>query len=59
MNDESVEIPWAEISQANPNFSDRLFSEGVRPVYDEDGDTLIIVIGEGGVSLTKHAIDAI
>ncbi len=57
MNDESVEIPWAKIAQANPNLSDRLFREGVSLVYDEDGDTLIIIIGEGGVSLTKQAIN--
>ena len=47
------------IAMANVDLQERLFKEGVTLVYDEDGDTLLITIGESVAAITKQMVDGI
>ena len=47
------------IGQANLDLAERLYSEGVFITYDEDGDTLLITIGQGQPAITTHVVDGI
>ncbi len=48
-----------QIMAANADLQDRLFNEGVHLVYDEDGDTLLIAIGEGKLAITKSSVGGV
>ncbi|MBI4310460.1 MAG: hypothetical protein HY681_01655 [Chloroflexi bacterium] len=51
-----VPVDWEAIARANADLQERLFNEGVHLVYDLDGDTLFVDIGEGGPAITKHLL---
>lgn len=50
-------INWAKVGERNGDLSERLASEGLDVTYDEDGDTLLITIGEASHALTEEVLD--
>ncbi len=48
------QVGWDAINRVNVDIGDRLCEEGVSIYYDEDGDTLLITIGEPRSAIAKQ-----
>ena len=59
MKDKPSEIDFELVTQKNNNFTERLLNEGVSIAYDEDGDTLIMTIGQPRDAVTEQILDGI
>lgn len=59
MEDKPTPLDGEQMSRANLDLTERLFYEGVRLVYDEDGDTLLVTIGQEQPAITTHVIDGV
>lgn len=59
MLDRPKEIDPEAVTRANIDLSERIFREGLSIVYDDDGDTLLLTIGEGAEAITQQFIDGI
>jgi len=59
MNEEPAQLDYEAVARANTDLSERLFREGVSIIYDEDGDTLLVDIGEGGEAIADHVVDGL
>ncbi len=57
MDKEEQVTDWVDVGRRNADLGERLALEGITIVYDEDGDTLFVTIGEGGEALTEHVFD--
>ena len=57
--DRRTKLDHEAVARANADLSERLFREGVSITYDEDGDTLLIDIGEGGEAIADHVVDGL
>ena len=57
MNDRPVELDYKAVALANGDLSERLSGEGVSITYDDDGDTILIDIGEGGEAIADHFVN--
>lgn len=53
------QIGWDAIKRVNVDVGDRLCEEGVSIIYDEDGDTLLITIGEPRSAIAKQLAGSI
>lgn len=53
------QIGWDAINRVNVDIGDRLCEEGISIIYDEDGDTLLITIGEPRSAIAKQLVDCI
>jgi hypothetical protein len=54
-----IPIDMTQVVKSNFDLSERLFNDGVSLSYDEDGDTLLITIGEPKNSISKPFFDGI
>ena len=52
-------INWDEVGRRNRDLGDRLTDLGLTLTYDEDGDTLLVSIGDGGDTLTEQVLDEV
>ena len=59
MQDKPTQLNSEQITKANLDLAERLFNEGVRLVYDEDGDTLFLNIGESQPQINVHITEGI
>jgi hypothetical protein len=59
MVDKPTPLDWERMSRVNAGLAERLFNEGLHLAYDEDGDTLLITIGEEQPSMVTHVIEGI
>jgi len=59
MSDKPDEIDMDLIARKNMDLTERLFSEGVKIAYDEDGDTLFITIGSPSEGITEQIVDGL
>ncbi|MCI0441496.1 MAG: hypothetical protein L0177_20530 [Chloroflexi bacterium] len=59
MEDKPDKLDIEQIARANLDISERLFTEGVHLIYDEDGDTLFLTIGEEQPQINVHVIDGV
>ena len=59
MENEPIEMDRDQIAKANFDLAERLFDEGVHLVYDDDGDTLFLTIGEEQPQVTLEVIEGI
>jgi len=59
MVDRPNQLDSERISRANLDLAERLFNEGVHLVYDEDGDTLFLTIGEEQPQINVHVMDGV
>lgn len=59
MKDKPTPLDMGQVSRANFDLAERLFNEGVHLVYDEDGDTLLMTIGEGKPAIATPVLDGI
>ena len=59
MEDKPIQLNSEQITKANLDLYERLFNEGVHLVYDEDGDTLFLTIGESQPQVNVHVIEGV
>jgi hypothetical protein len=59
MEDKPTPLDQDQLAKANLGLAERLFYEGVHLVYDDDGDTLLITIGEGAPAISTPVLDGL
>lgn len=59
MNDKPTELDMDSVAQNNLDLTKRLFSEGVTISYDEDGDTLFLIIGRPREAISEQIVDGV
>ncbi len=59
MEDKPTQLDLVQVSTANLDLAERLFNEGVHVVYDEDGDSLFLTIGEEQPQINVDVVDGI
>jgi len=59
MEDRPTPLDMERVARTNLDLSERLFDLGVNLTYDEDGDTLLVTIGQAQPAITVHLVGGI